>query len=175
MDGLAIDRHRTQCEAIAQHKGWDVHETYVDQSISATDKAKKRPAYDRMVADYHAGSFDAIICWDLDRLTRQARQLEDWIDAAEERGLKLVTANGEADLSTDGGRMYARIKAAVARAEVERKGARRPPATRRARSASQARTSPGICNQRKPHCTRGRRSISNRHSLRSRGVTTRDC
>ena len=35
-----------------------------------------------------------------------------------------MTANGDADLSTDGGRMYARIKAAVARAEVERKGAR---------------------------------------------------
>lgn len=77
-----------------------------------------------MVADYKAGVFDAIICYDLDRLTRQPRQLEDWIDAAELRGLALVTANGDADLGTDGGRMYARIKAAVARAEMERKGAR---------------------------------------------------
>ena len=97
--------------------------TYVDQSRSATDKTKKRPDYDRMVADYLTGSFDAIICWDLDRLTRQPRQLEEWIDAAEARGLRLVTANGEADLTTDGGRMYARVKAAVARGEVERSGA----------------------------------------------------
>ena len=35
-----------------------------------------------------------------------------------------MTANGEADLTTDGGRMFARIKASVARAEVERKSAR---------------------------------------------------
>lgn len=77
-----------------------------------------------MVADWTSGAFDAIVCWDLDRLTRQPRQLEDWIDRAEERGLALVTANGDADLSTDGGRMYARIKAAVARAEMERKSAR---------------------------------------------------
>ena len=35
-----------------------------------------------------------------------------------------MTANGDADLGTDGGRMYARIKAAVARAEAERKSAR---------------------------------------------------
>lgn len=77
-----------------------------------------------MVADYKAGRFTAIICYDLGRLTRQPRQLEDWIDAAELNGLALVTANGDADLSTDGGRMYARIKAAVARAEMERKGAR---------------------------------------------------
>ena len=61
---------------------------------------------------------------DVDRLTRQPSQLEEWIDRAEEHGLKLVTSNGDADLSTDGGRMFARIKAAVARGEVERKGAR---------------------------------------------------
>ena len=77
-----------------------------------------------MVRDWQAGRFDAVVCWDLDRLTRQPRQLEDWIDAAEQRGLHLVTANGEADLGTDAGRMFARIKAAVSRQEVDRKSAR---------------------------------------------------
>lgn len=123
MDGLAIERQREDCENLAQFRRWDVIETYVDQSKSATDRTAIRPDYDRMVADYLLGRFDAIICYDLDRLTRQPRQLEDWIDAAELRGLALVTANGDADLSTDGGRMYARIKAAVARAEMERKSA----------------------------------------------------
>ena len=124
MDGLAIDRQRERCEELAKYRHWDVVETYVDQSKSATDRTKNRTDYDRMVADYQAGMFTAIICYDLDRLTRQPRQLEDRIDAAELRGLALVTANGDADLSTDGSRMYARIKAAVARAEMERKSAR---------------------------------------------------
>lgn len=124
MDGLAIERQREDCENLAKYRRWDVVGTYVDQSVSASDKTKVRPAYKRMVADYEAGLLDAIICYDLDRLTRQPRELEDWIDRAEEKGLLLVTANGDADLSTDGGRMYARIKAAVARAEMERKGAR---------------------------------------------------
>lgn len=123
-EGLAVERQREDCEQIAQSRGWTVVETYTDNSISAFDKVKNRPAYDRMVDDYRAGRFNALITWDLDRLTRQPRQLEDWIDAAESQGLRLVTANGEADLQTDGGRMYARIKAAVARAEMERKGAR---------------------------------------------------
>jgi hypothetical protein len=100
MDGLAIDRQREQCDALAKYRQWQVVETYVDQSKSATDRTKVRPAYDQMVADYKAGAFDAIICYDLDRLTRQPRQLEDWIDASELRGLALVTANGDADLST---------------------------------------------------------------------------
>ncbi|MGQ0482807.1 MAG: recombinase family protein [Pseudonocardia sp.] len=123
-EGLAVERQRQACERLARDRGWDVVETYTDNSISAYSKTTIRPAYDRMVTDYAAGKFSALVCWDLDRLTRQPRQLEDWIDAAEDRGLRLITANGEADLSVDGGRMYARIKAAVARAEVERKGAR---------------------------------------------------
>lgn len=127
MDGLAIDRQREQCEELAKYRQWQVVETYVDQSKSATDRTKVRPAYDQMVADYKAGAFDAIICYDLDRLTRQPRQLEDWIDASELRGLALVTANGDADLSTDGGRMYARIKAAV----VERRWSARVLANQR--------------------------------------------
>ncbi len=97
---------------------------YVDNSISASDKRKDRPAYNAMVAAFSRGEFDALVAWDLDRLTRQPRQLEDWIDAAEESGLVIVTANGEADLSTDAGRLFASIKASVARAETDRKSAR---------------------------------------------------
>ena len=129
-EGLAVDRQREDCLKMAADRGWTVSETYVDNSISASNRNVRRPAYDRMVADHKAGRFDALICWDLDRLTRQPRQLEDWIDAAEDRGLKLVTANGEADLQTDGGRLFARLKAAVAKSEIERKSARQVRASR---------------------------------------------
>ena len=129
-EGLGVQRQRDACEKLARDRGWEIAQEYVDNSVSASDRRTDRPAYDRMRKDFDDGAFDALICWDLDRLTRQPRQLEDWIDAAEERGLKLVTANGEADLTTDGGRMYARIKAAVARAEVERKSARQIAAAR---------------------------------------------
>ena len=121
---LAVDRQRTACRGLAADRGWEIVEEYCDNSVSASRRATARPAYDRMVDEFAAGRFDALVCWDLDRLTRQPRQLEDWIDAAQERGLLLTTANGEADLSTDGGRLFARIKASVARAEIERKSAR---------------------------------------------------
>jgi len=142
MDGLAIDRQRADCLTIAETRGWAVVREYVDQSRSATDKTKRRPGYDDLVSGFEAGEFDAIICWDLDRLTRQPRQLEDWIDAAEARGLRLVTANGEADLTTDGGRLFARVKAAVARSEVERKTARQSAA--QAQRAAQGRAPKGM-------------------------------
>jgi DNA invertase Pin-like site-specific DNA recombinase len=123
-DERAVERQREDAKAVARMRGWDIVETYVDNSISASKAEIIRPEYERMLADYRRGRFGAIIAYDLDRLTRQPRQLEDWIDEAERRGLVIVTLNGEADLSTDGGRMFARIKAAVARAEIERKSAR---------------------------------------------------
>ena len=123
--GLAVERQREDCLDIVTARGWTlVGVPYVDNAVSASKRTTRRPEYERMRAAFDAGEFDALVCWDLDRLTRQPRQLEDWIDAAEDRGLILVTANGEADLATDNGRMFARIKATVARAEIERKSAR---------------------------------------------------
>lgn len=129
-EGLAVARQREQCAQIIAQRGWTLAGEFVDNSISASDARKNRPGYDALVKAYDAGQFDALVCYDLDRLTRQPRQLEDWIDAAEDRGLAVVTANGEADLTTDGGRLFARMKLAVARSEVERKSARQKAAAR---------------------------------------------
>lgn len=124
MDGLAIERQREDCERLAEREGWTIVETYIDQSKSATDATKSRPDYDRMVADYEAGAFDAIVCWDLDRLTRQPRQMEDWVDAARFRGLLLKSVSGDVDLTNENGLLIAGIKIQVARAEVVRKSKR---------------------------------------------------
>lgn len=123
-DEEAITRQREDAEREAKRRGWEIVEVYTDNSLSASRADVVRPAYEKMRRDYRSGMFDAIICYDLDRLTRQPRELEDWIDEAERRGLRIVTTNGEADLGTDGGRMFARVKAAVARSEIERKSAR---------------------------------------------------
>lgn len=53
-----------------------------------------------------------------------------------------MTANGEADLTTDGGRLFARVKAAVARSEVERKTARQSAA--QVQRAAQGRAPKGM-------------------------------
>lgn len=129
-EGLAVARQRDQCEEIVTKRGWTAVAEFRDESISATDARKARPGYDALVKAYEAKQFDALVCYDLDRLTRQPRQLEDWIDAAEGGSLAVVTANGEADLTTDGGRLFARMKLAVARSEVERKSARQKAAAR---------------------------------------------
>ncbi|WP_458690819.1 recombinase family protein [Nocardia tengchongensis] len=74
-EGLAVERQLEDCRRIAEARGWSICEIYTEKPISAFAKTKKRPAYDRMVEDYRAGRFNALITWDLDRLT-PARRLD---------------------------------------------------------------------------------------------------
>lgn len=65
-----------------------------------------------------------MVAWHLDRITRTMLDLERLILLAVDRGVGIATATGDIDLTSDAGRMVARILAAVARAEVERKAER---------------------------------------------------
>lgn len=123
-DELGVQRQLEEARSIAKHRGWEVIAEYTDNSKSAFSKNVRRPKYEKMVSDAKNGLIDGIIVWDLDRLTRQPRQIEDWCDMGEQRGFMLVTVDGSHDLSTETGRMFARIKASVARQESEHKAKR---------------------------------------------------
>jgi DNA invertase Pin-like site-specific DNA recombinase len=120
--GLAIARQREDRLKLCADRGWNPVE-YVDNDTSASS-GKVRPAYARMLCDVEAGRVGAVVAWDLDRLHRRPVELEQFIDLADRHRLALVTVGGDADLSTDNGRLFARIKGAVARGEIERKSAR---------------------------------------------------
>lgn len=120
---LGVTRQRKDCETKAADRGWDIAHVYEDNDVSAST-GRKRPAYERMLADIEHGTIDAVIVWDLDRLTRRPIEIEQFIDLADRTGCALASVGGDVDLATDNGRLYARIKGAVARAEVERKSTR---------------------------------------------------
>lgn len=140
---LGVQRQRKACQSKADAMGWTVVGTYEDNSTSASS-GKVRPEYQRLLDDLESGRADAVVVWDLDRLHRRPVELEHFLDVADRRGVALASVGGDVDLATDNGRLYARIKGAVARSEVERKSARqkaandqraeagRPPAGRRA-------------------------------------------
>jgi DNA invertase Pin-like site-specific DNA recombinase len=121
-EGLAVARQREDNVALAKLKGWGDIIEYEDNDTSASKGV--RPACQRMLRAIEDGKIDAVVVWDLDRLHRQPRELEDFIDLCDRKQVKLATFGGDTDLSTDQGRLTARIKGAVARAEIERKSAR---------------------------------------------------
>lgn len=122
-EGLGVKRQETMCRKLAAEKGWPVAEVYVDGSTSAFN-GKVRVAYRRMMADLEAGHRDAVICVDVDRLTRHPAELEEFIDLADRLRIALANVSGDTDLGSSDGRLKARIMGAVARQESERKGER---------------------------------------------------
>ena len=115
---IAIASQQALCDRLAQERGWPVVGHYVDNDRSAT--SGDRPAYGRLLADARAGTFDALVVYHLDRLTRRVADLEVVIGL----GLPVATVTGDLDLSTDQGRLLGRILASVGQGEVERKAAR---------------------------------------------------
>ena len=123
---LGVDRQREDLTELCEAKGWGWIE-YVDDDKTAVMKngvMKVRPAYQRMLRDIREGKIAAVAVWDLDRLHREPIELEEFIHLADVHRLALASVDTSVDLSTDSGRLYARIKGAVAKAEVERKSAR---------------------------------------------------
>ncbi|MBW3646819.1 MAG: recombinase family protein [Actinobacteria bacterium] len=124
--GLGIDRQEKACRARAEELGAAVVGVYPDNDLSASS-GKRRPEYERLLADMRAGLIDIVIVWHTDRLHRRPVELEEFIAVCESRK-PAVTVNavqsGELDLATPSGRMVARMLGSAARYEVEHKSAR---------------------------------------------------
>jgi site-specific DNA recombinase len=113
-----VRRQEEDCRELALRRGWTVTAVYTDNDISASN-GKPRPAYRRMLGDLREGLAGAVIVWDLDRLHRRPKELEEFIELADEHHIALASVGGDVDLSTPQGRMVARIKGAVARQEAD--------------------------------------------------------
>lgn len=118
--GLGVDSQEHECRELAAASGLTVREVYADNDISASKYTrKKRPGYRKMLSDLEANPA-TVICWHNDRLIRQPRELEDYIDLVEKHGILTHTVRaGEFDLATSSGRMVARMLGAAAAHEVE--------------------------------------------------------
>lgn len=115
---LGVSRQIDDCTAEANRRGWPIRKEFTDNDVSAT-KSKSRQEYERLLDWIQRGAIDAVVVFDIDRLTRTPSELEHFIDLADRHGVALASIGGEIDLATPQGRLTARIKGSVARHEVE--------------------------------------------------------
>jgi DNA invertase Pin-like site-specific DNA recombinase len=134
--GLGVDRQREACEKLCTARGWEIVEVLPENDTSASS-TKTRPLFTRLLGMIEAGDIDSVVCWHVDRLVRRLVDLEQIIDLCEHSGVKLATVSGDLDLSTDAGRLNARILTSVAKAEIERKSARQRAAFEQAAQAGE--------------------------------------
>lgn len=113
-----VERQQKDAQRLASVKGWTVDPSmvFVDNDTSASGKVV-RPAFERMLRSEPT----AIITFALDRLTRNAGDLERVLDL--DVNVHATTA-GAVDLSTPAGRAMARVITAFSIMENEQKSAR---------------------------------------------------
>lgn len=123
-----IERQRFRCRSLATARGWEIVGEYVDNDISATKARGSKTAWAKLLTDARAGAFDVVISVDLDRLLRSIQDLITLM----ETGAKVLTVDGEIDLTTADGEFRATMLAGIARFETRRKGERQKRATTQA-------------------------------------------
>lgn len=122
-EGLGVERQEAAVRKALEKKSWTVGPIYRDNDVSASGKVT-RPEYDRMLADYAAGEFDAIAAYDHDRLTRRPVELEHLIELNDKQGLLVTTASGDLDFTTPNGILFARFRVNLAADELLRRSTR---------------------------------------------------
>jgi site-specific DNA recombinase len=122
--GAGVGRQIEDCRALAASMGWGVAGEYVDNDMSAYT-GKRRPEYQRMLADLADGIIDGVLVYNIDRLTRRPAELEHFYEAVQAAGVAHVRfVTGDTDIGTVDGLMMARILGAFSAKESANIGRR---------------------------------------------------
>jgi len=133
-DGVGVESQLQTCREWCAEEGWEPVTEYVDNDVSASVYSRKpRKAYQALLRAVEAGEVERVVCFAVDRLYRQPRELEVLIPLAE-RIPVLSKVGGALDLATPGGRLNARIQVTIAANESEVRSERIRLAQRRNRA-----------------------------------------
>ncbi|TFC83323.1 recombinase family protein [Cryobacterium cheniae] len=126
-----IDRQRERCLALVDSRNWTLVGEYADNDTSASKERGDGTAWARMLGDFRAGKADVVVATDLDRLVRRLEELIPLTAA----GAKVLTLDGEIDLTTADGEFRATMLTGIARFEAKRKSERQTRANEYRRAA----------------------------------------
>lgn len=116
--GQTVENQRQDLERVAQQRGWQLAETYVDHGISGAKGRDKRPAFDRMCQDAARGKLDIVAAWSIDRLGRSLHHVAGFMAEMLEQNVALYLHQQNVDGTTSSGK--AMLGMAAVFAEFER-------------------------------------------------------
>ncbi|GGK59849.1 hypothetical protein Ppa06_26430 [Planomonospora parontospora subsp. parontospora] len=129
-EAAGVERQGVDTRKLGGRLGWTIGpaETHVvvENDTSAFKRRKirlpdgttalrtVRPGFRRVLEMLASGEADGLLAYDLDRVARDPRDLEDLIDVVESRRVPTAAVTGSLDLNTDAGIAQARIMVAIA-------------------------------------------------------------
>lgn len=139
---LGVDRHREDAEALIKLRDWTRVDVYEDNDTTGSGR-KKRPAFERLLADIESGMIDVVVAQEWPRLERNRSDGVRIIEAAQRHRVLLTFAKGsDIDCTTAAGRLSADMFSAISRNEIEVKAERQSRAQRQ--RAEQGRAPKGV-------------------------------
>ncbi|MFB7907628.1 recombinase family protein [Kitasatospora sp. NPDC056076] len=125
-EGLGVGRQEADGRTHADRIGWGIAEVIVENDTSAFKRRKVRlsdgssalrvvrPGLRRSLELLASGDRDGLLAYDLDRYTRDPRDLEDLIDLVEQQRVPVTSVTGSLRLDSDADITMARVMVAVA-------------------------------------------------------------
>jgi DNA invertase Pin-like site-specific DNA recombinase len=112
----SVDRQVADCLKWCELHGHQVAGIYRDEGISGFSGAR-RPEFERLLADARNGVGRLIVCWRLDRLSRNRPDFTRVLDMCDSGGIQLASVTESLDTSTPTGEAMRDIIAIFARME----------------------------------------------------------
>lgn len=116
-DVTKTDRQIADCVAELERRGLPIGKVHEDPNKSAWRKDVRRRGFEALLKRFEDGEIGGVIVWNVDRLLRQPRDLEQIIDMAETRGFTVYSCAGDYDLTNPDHLTQIRVKIAFAAGE----------------------------------------------------------
>ena len=114
-DARTMDQQVQACREFAQAKGYAITAVFTDNPTGRGKEKVRNPEFQQLLAGLKTKTFDGVIAYDLDRFSRDFRDLEDLIDVLHETGAIAETVTGNLSLDTPTGITMARVMIELAR------------------------------------------------------------
>ena len=119
---VSTDRQSTESQLntlreYISKRSWAIFKEYIDAGFTGSDT--KRPAFKEMMADARKRSFDILLVYKLDRLSRSLKDLITTLDDLQFLGIDFISYDNGLDTTTPTGRLMFNVVGAVAEFERE--------------------------------------------------------
>lgn len=112
-----VDLQLDALRALAQQRGWDIQNTYIDHGWSGVNA--KRPQLAEMLRAVGRGQVDVVAVWRMDRLGRSTRDLLNLVEELRVRNVALVSCQENLDTASPIGRAFLTLVALLGETERE--------------------------------------------------------
>ena len=117
---VSTDKQKAEMQVVelkvfVKRRGFSLGQIYIDQGYTGGNI--QRPAFGKMMEDAHKRSFDVLIVWKLDRLSRSLKDLITTLETLGSLGVDFISYDNSLDTSTPTGKLVFHVVGSVAEFE----------------------------------------------------------